>query len=150
MIRTTHLSGQIASSKPRSQPILTVRHLAKRDGRGAAAAEFAVFLPVILLMFVGTVQYGIMMFTYNTMLTAARAGARAVAIGSADGLTVATIVKEHLPAWVDPSLVTVQSTSLSGDRVRVDVSIPANNSTVIRLGPMPDTINADVVMLRES
>lgn len=50
----------------------------KQDGRshGQSLAEFALVLPVILLLFMGIVDLGRAVFAYNTLSNAARDGAR--------------------------------------------------------------------------
>jgi Flp pilus assembly pilin Flp len=148
MNRSGHDAGQVQSLElpPKQRQTSALR----QDRRGASAAEFALLLPVLLLILVGTIQYGVMMFTYNSMLTAARAGARIAALGSANNAAVEAMVQSMLPGWVDRDLVEVESTSIAGNQVRVEVSMPSPTSTVLQLGPMPDAIAASVVMLRES
>ncbi len=107
-------------------------------------------LPLMMFFLAGTIQYGFMMFTYNSMLTAARAGARFAALGGANNAAVTTMVQGLMPGWVNPEDIEVVSSLVNGNQVRVAVAIPANQSTVLRLGPMPTTLNADVVMLQES
>src|SRR3954451_20440555 len=47
-----------------------------RSGRGQALVEFALVLPILLLMIFGIVDAGRLIFTYNTISNAARDGAR--------------------------------------------------------------------------
>lgn len=48
-----------------------------RDDHGAAAVEFALLLPIILLILVGTIEFGLMMFTQEVLTNASREAARA-------------------------------------------------------------------------
>jgi len=48
-----------------------------RDEHGVAAVEFALLLPIILLILVGTIEFGLMMFTQEVLTNASREGARA-------------------------------------------------------------------------
>jgi Flp pilus assembly protein TadG len=48
--------------------------------RGAAAVEFAIVLPLLLLLLVGSVELGRVMWTYNTMLSGVEEGARYVLV----------------------------------------------------------------------
>ena len=52
---------------------------ARRD-RGAAAVEFALVLPVLLLIIFGIIDFGRMLYTQITLTQAAQASARAAAI----------------------------------------------------------------------
>ena len=63
--------------------------------RGAAAVEFALVLPVLLLIIFGIIDFGRMLYTKITLTQAAQAAARAGAIlgpssGQAEGQTAAS------------------------------------------------------------
>jgi len=51
-----------------------------KDENGAPMVEFALVLPVLLLIFFGIIQFGFIMFTYNNMVQAAREAARTLAV----------------------------------------------------------------------
>lgn len=59
--------------------------LGRRERResGAVAVEFALILPVLLLILVGTIQFGIVYSQYQVMEGAAREGARCAAVQAA-------------------------------------------------------------------
>jgi hypothetical protein len=63
----------------------------KRD-RGAAAAEFAIVAPVLLLLVFGIIDFGRMASVRVSLTGAARAGAQAEAIPGADPLDAANAV----------------------------------------------------------
>lgn len=71
-----------------------------RDRRGATAAEFALILPVFTLMTAATLQYGVMMYTYNAALNGARSAARALAVGKVDEAGARAIMAAAMPGWV--------------------------------------------------
>jgi len=50
---------------------------------GAVAVEFALLLPVLLLILIGTIQFGIVYSQYQVMEVAAREGARCAAVQAA-------------------------------------------------------------------
>ena len=54
-----------------------MRRMHKLDERGVAAAEFALVLPVLLLLLFGTIEFGMMMYGREIVTNAAREGARA-------------------------------------------------------------------------
>lgn len=120
---------------------------------GAAAAEFALLLPVLSLMLLGTIQYGALLYSYNTMLTAARDGTRALAVDSSTEIEVVYSVKGSLPAWVpkDKWTITPQNAATTGTGlVNTYISVPSQYATPLALGPMPDVIDVRVVMQSES
>ena len=53
--------------------------------RGASAVEFAILLPVLILILGGILEFGRMMYTQNIAVGAAREGARALAVGYTKG-----------------------------------------------------------------
>jgi Flp pilus assembly protein TadG len=67
--------------------MMPARHLVRRkrgDTRGAAAVEFALVLPVLLLLVLGIVDFGRMLDWQIKLSGAAREGARWVALGQGD------------------------------------------------------------------
>lgn len=51
------------------------------DDRGAAAVEFAILLPLLLLIVFGIVDFGYALYSQHTLTQAAREGARLEALG---------------------------------------------------------------------
>ena len=51
--------------------------MTKLNERGAVAVEFALLLPVVLLILFGTIDFGMMMYGREIVTNAAREGARA-------------------------------------------------------------------------
>ena len=62
----------------------------RRRDRGAAAVEFALILPVLLLLVGGVVDFGRVFFTHITLSHAAREGVRVWTLGK-PGDVVATV-----------------------------------------------------------
>jgi Flp pilus assembly protein TadG len=56
---------------------LNVRRVRWQRDRGAAAVEFALVLPILLLFVMGTIEWGWFFFTHQRVVNAAREGARA-------------------------------------------------------------------------
>jgi Flp pilus assembly protein TadG len=117
---------------------------------GVAASEFALMLPLLMVILFGSLQYGIMLMTYNSMVNGARSAARAASLGDTSEADIRADLRNWLPAWVPADAATVTITNVGADDVRVDVSMPSANATVFRLGPMPATLTASVLMARES
>ena len=52
--------------------------------RGQAIVEFALVIPIFLLIFFGIIDAGRLIFTYNTVANAARSGARVAIVNQTD------------------------------------------------------------------
>lgn len=125
----------------------------RRDRRGSAAVEMALLLPLMTMLVCGTLQYGVLMFTYNAMLNAARNGARALAVGSANEAAVIVSTKANLPPWVSAGdwIITPQDTSTTlTNQVITSISVSSEKATIMPIIPMPDTLDVKVVMLKEA
>ncbi len=79
------------------------------NARGNAVIEFALTLPILLLVVFGITELGRMVMTTNVLNTASREGARLAAVSSiTDSLTVYARVAEVLnAAEIDSSTTTV-------------------------------------------
>ena len=55
-----------------------------RNQNGQSLVEFAIILPIILLLVMGILQFGMMLNSYLAIQNAAREGARAGVVGSTD------------------------------------------------------------------
>lgn len=124
----------------------------RADRRGAAAAEFALLLPVLTAMLFGTFQYGVIYYTYNTMLSAARNGARALAVGSSTEAQVKTDLVTSLPGWVPKDAWKIEPKDVGStktDKVQTTISVPTSKAVKFRFAPMPETLEATVVMLKQ-
>ena len=125
----------------------------RSDRRGVAAMEFALLLPLMTAMMCGIFQYGVLMLTYNSMLNAARDGARALAIGTSNEAQVASTAKAKLPQWVPQTswtIVAADTASTGSSQVRTSISVPSNDATFLPFVPMPAEISVNVVMQKES
>lgn len=60
--------------------VLRKRAAADRDARGAAAVEFALILPVLMLLVFGIINYGDLLSVRQSVSQAASEGARAAAV----------------------------------------------------------------------
>jgi len=65
-----------------------------RNTRGAALAEAAVVLPILVLMLGAAAEFGRFMYYYNTLSKATRAGARYVSTREVSGPNVGTNLTE--------------------------------------------------------
>jgi Flp pilus assembly protein TadG len=76
----------------------------RREDRGAAAVEFALLLPLLLLLIFGIIDFGRMLNAEITINEAAREGARAAALaGAGEAGNRIAIVTQGMPVSVSIS-----------------------------------------------
>ena len=115
-----------------------------RMNGGASAAEFALILPVLLLMLFGTLQVSLLMFSYNRMADAARDATRAMAVCTVTDPSIAsTQALANLPAWVPQDKWTI--TPVIGSDVSMTISVDPALAGVIPIlpflsGPLKTTV----------
>lgn len=130
----------------------------RRSGRkGAAVVEFAVVLPVFLLMVLGMIEYGRLIMVQQIITNASREGARGAVIEGATNQSVNQLVTSYLEkASIRGATVTVSPSNPGntkyGDPIAVTASIPFNQVSWL---PSPmflggKTMTAVTVMRRES
>ncbi len=70
-----------------------MRFLAKtvKDHKGQTMVEFALVLPLLLILLMGTIESGRILYSYLIITNAAREGARAGAVGHADSEIISKI-----------------------------------------------------------
>lgn len=95
-------------------PSLLRYRAASRDGergsaadQGAAAIEFALVLPVLVLLVFGIIQFGLAYNTTNVLTHAAREAVRPLALGSGDPVATA---KANVPS-LDEDLLQVTTSA---------------------------------------
>lgn len=114
---------------------MTNRMINRRSERGAELVEFALVLPLLLLLGLGICDFGMLFQRYEIVTNAAREGARAGAVGLSQA-QVEAIVGEYLQAGglkAQPEIEVAETTipanpPLNG--VRVTVAYP-NGSFII-------------------
>ena len=111
-------------------PFRRVRRSRERR-RGAAAAEFAVVLPVFVLLIFGILEFGRMIMVQQILTNASREGARLACIDGSTESNVQTAVTEFLTnASVTGVTVTCTPSTLSsatpGSQITVQTSVPVD------------------------
>jgi Flp pilus assembly protein TadG len=103
---------------------------------GNAVVEFALLLPILLLVIFGITEFGRAIMTTNVLNSAAREGARLAAVSQlADTLSVQARVQEVLQAAnVPPKAITVQY-------------FPANNSVRVEVTSDFVVLSGDVLQV---
>ncbi len=129
-----------------------------RENRGVVAVEFALFLPVFLLLTFGIIELGAAWYQKQMLVSASREGARMATLYSEDGITAQEVearVNEYLTQGGFPGQPTVQVTGVdgaTGDAVTVNITSPYNLPVLSAItGSVAGTINlsATTVMRHE-
>jgi Flp pilus assembly protein TadG len=79
-------------------------HNRRRTDTGAAAVEFAIILPLLVMLVFGIIEFGRGYNAKVSLTHAAREGARALAVGTADDDGVKTVIKDSVGS-LDPEKI---------------------------------------------
>jgi Flp pilus assembly protein TadG len=107
-----------ARSAGSPRPQLARRHVLRRRGEeGQAMVEFALVLPVLLLVLVAILKFGLTFENYLTLTDAVRAGSRQLAVGrgSANACTSATNLVQSSASGLNTANLTVTTSLTSPD-----------------------------------
>jgi Flp pilus assembly protein TadG len=125
-----------------------------REQRGAAAVEMAVVLPIFVLVLAGVVQFGAAMYSYASMMHAAREGARYMAVDGWTSTATSAKVKSLVASWVPPSNITVTATlpAAGESDVSVEVQVPLGKAMLVNFLDIGSsyTLKTKVTMRKES
>jgi Flp pilus assembly protein TadG len=100
-----------------------------RGHHGQAFVEFAIVLPVLVMLVIGMVQFGLAFHNYLSITDATRVGARAAAVkrttGACDAARTAIQNTVSAKQWSTISgRITCTAGANTGDQVKVSVSYP--------------------------
>jgi Flp pilus assembly protein TadG len=106
-----------------------------RGERGAALVEFALVLPLLLVVIAGVVDFGFLFQRYEVVTNAAREGARLASLPSYNGQTA--LIRAHVRNYVQQGLAlsnaaldaTVPNTTAGVNIANVTLSYTANGNT---------------------
>ncbi len=84
-----------------------------RDETGVAALELALVLPILLIMFAGIVDFGIIYWQQHVLTSAARQGARAASLYQSTANVTAVVTQYVSDAGLDTSDLSSQITTES-------------------------------------
>lgn len=118
--------------------------------RGAAAVEFAIVLPVLLLVLVGMIDWGRYFFLEHVVVNCARESARAGSVATSDILQARAqaVLDTCLRAGaLDPSRVSTAKVEATADSVVVTLGYPAGSLSGLGI-PVPGVATARAEMRR--
>jgi len=87
------------------------RRNAIRGQRGQALVEFTIILPILLLLLLGILQFGVVFNNYITLTDAVRAGARQAAVG------------RSIPDPVGGAVSRVRASAVGLDQAKLGVTV---------------------------
>ncbi|MEM7454156.1 MAG: TadE/TadG family type IV pilus assembly protein [Planctomycetota bacterium] len=126
-----------------------------RCRRGAATVEFAVCLPVVVLIVFGSIEAASMLFLRQTMIQSSYEAAKVAILAEgttqdalAAGLAVADGRNlEDVQITFDPT--NIESVP-PGDLITITASAPGDSNSLIPFGPFQNrTVSASAVMVKE-
>ena len=124
-----------------------------RKKRGQAMVEFALVLPIFIVLLMGIMEFGLLFHQYLVVTSASREGARAAAVGGTDAeimavtsFAAASIDKGNLTTLVTPAI------RVKGTAVTVSVTNPVtiNTPIIAEMFPAnPGSVSGATVMRME-
>lgn len=99
------------------------RRVITRNQKGATAVEFAIILPVLILVLFGIIEFSLVLFNKHIITNASREGARAGIVARPerfqenDSVVVSAVVNN----WLAGHLVTFGNPTPESDRVKVEI-----------------------------
>lgn len=126
-----------------------------RDSRGQSVVEFALVLPLLLVLVFGITEFGRAWLTMNVLTSAAREGARLAVVTAPDeGRVIARVEEVCAAGRITPTGVFVTGPDPADPDRRVTVTVEANFQVVTGniLGTFSGTIplRANATMRHES
>ncbi len=124
-----------------------------RASSGAAAVEFAIVLPIFLVILFSIIQFGAVLFLHTNMVSAAREATRRMAVAEMTGPEAEAYAQNFLAGWNLVFTVTATEPGVgvvNGD-VSVQITVPAADAALLNF-PInwPGTLTAVTTMRRES
>jgi len=116
------------------------RHGIMKNERGASAVEFALILPILVMLVFGIFQFGIAYNNYIAITHAAREGARLAAVNVDEILGIEEFenrVRESAPSVTIESITLSGQDGIIGDSVAVTVTGEVLNIEIPLAGSWP-------------
>ena len=101
-----------------------------RARRGAALIEFAIIVPLLLLLVFGICEFGLLMKNYLTISQAAREGSRSASLGNPVATIIQRVVATATTVTIDPNRISLEYRDTAGVWVPLGDSGSGNNAPV--------------------
>ena len=119
----------------------------RRSESGASAVEFALLLPVLMMVLFGIIEFGLALYRQSILTNASREGARLGIVQSVPAITNAQInaaIDNYLtPAGITPGTVSriIVAGGVTGTPVQVTLTLPYTYSVLPGLTSVAPLIN---------
>jgi hypothetical protein len=123
--------------------VLPTRSVYVRNDKGASALEFALVVPLLLVLVFGMIEFGFVFQAQLALTHAAREGAR---LASVNKYSAATVANRAYPLTSAGGLVISGPADL-GDAVKVTASFPYHAQVLVGLPVM--NLRSDATMRKE-
>ncbi len=105
----------------------------RRDEAGSNSVEFALLMPVLVTLAIGSIEFGLIIYTLNAAQSVARDVTRLLATNRITASQAQSTAIQQLPHWVQAgtSVAVTQTapTDPSNNRFTTDVSFAARSAT---------------------
>lgn len=118
-----------------------------RSESGASAVEFALLLPVLMMVLFGIIEFGLALYRQAILTNASREGARLGIVQSVPAITngqINTAIDNYLtPAGINPGDVsrTIVAGGVTGTPVQVTLTLPYTFAVLPGLTSLAPSIN---------
>lgn len=145
---------EVPANRMQSRPASLLKRLGiRRDG--SVAVEFALVTPILMGLLFGTIEYGLSLFTYSSMQTAARDVTRQMAVNTVASTAAVAEIRSRLPGWMRTNATITVSQSAAGNAATnvytTVVSVPMSKASPINFytSATSGTMRTEIKMKQE-
>ncbi len=125
-----------------------------RDETGVAAVEFAIILPVLVLMLTGIIQFGMLFFVQNQMTNVARETSRRIVVGQLTTAAASQYARDSLVfsgANFTVAVTEPDPANPNDKDITVDIRVPISQISLVDIAGLfqSGTLRASVTMRQE-
>ncbi len=128
-----------------------MKHRSGRRSTGQNLVEYAIILPVFLLLILGTIEFSAIVYDYSTIANAAREGARKAIIPREDPIEREMAAREAVLSHAPALHLTNNNVSFNWDPVHNTVKVDVTYDAHLLTGALVEALGGRaVVTLRTS
>ena len=104
-----------------------------RHNSGAAIVEFALIIPIFMLVVMAIIQFGVVLYVENVALNAAREASRGLSVGEFDEASAKDWVDANLPGWISSPQIDISIDRGEGniEFYKVSMNIEMSDASII-------------------